>query len=77
MIVTYPREVLNRLRWGDGTLMGVVVTYVHRGVPGDLLSVRGEDITDLGRSFFSIGEGRVPYHRIVRIERKGEVVFQA
>ena len=37
--------------------MGVTVTYVHRGVPGDLTCVYGEDIIDLGRSFFSTPDG--------------------
>jgi len=53
------------------------VIYVHRGGPGDRASVKGEDITELGRSFFTVGEGNIPYHRIVRIEKEGEVVFQA
>jgi len=75
--MTYPRQVLNGIRWGAGGLQGVVVIYVHRGGPGDRASVKGEDITELGRSFFTVGEGNIPYHRIVRIEKEGEVVFQA
>lgn len=54
---------------------GATVTYVHRGAPNDLMTVKGEDITELGRSFFRVGEGMVPYHRIVRIERGGELLF--
>ncbi len=53
----------------------VVVTYLHRGAPGDLTVVRGEDITELGRSFFRTGESYIPYHRIMKIEMEGEVVF--
>lgn len=74
--MTYPRQVLNRIRWGQGGLHGVVITYVHRGVPEDLARVKGEDVTELGRSFFITGEGHVPYHRITKIEKDGEVVFQ-
>ncbi len=73
--MTYPRQVLNRIKWGGG-LSGVVITYIHRGGPDDLASVNGEDITELGRSFFTLREGQIPYHRIVRIEKEGEVVFQ-
>ena len=73
--MVYPREVLNRLRWGRGGLSMVVVTYLHRGAPGDLTVVRGEDITELGRSFFRTGESYIPYHRIMKIEMEGEVVF--
>ncbi|MCE5260510.1 MAG: RNA repair domain-containing protein [Euryarchaeota archaeon] len=75
--MTFPREALNRLRWGAGGLDGVVVTYIHRGAPGGLASVMGEDITELGRSFFVVGEAHIPYHRIVLIERGREIVFRA
>jgi uncharacterized protein (UPF0248 family) len=75
--MTYPRQVLNRIRWGEGGLNGVVVTYIHRGGPHDLAFVDGEDIVELGRSFFAVGEGQIPYHRIVKIEKDGKVVFQA
>lgn len=73
--MTYPRQVLNKLRWGADGLNRVVVTYVHRGGPDDLANVSGEAITELGRSFFIVGEGQIPYHRIVKIEKDGEVVF--
>ncbi|MHC1708797.1 MAG: DUF504 domain-containing protein [Methanomassiliicoccales archaeon] len=74
--MTYPRQVLNRMRWGSNGLKKVVITYVHRGGPDDLASVRGEDITELGRSFFTVGGAQIPYHRIIKIERDGETVFQ-
>jgi len=75
--MTYPREVLNRLRWMHGSLSGVLVTYVHRGAPGDVLIIRGEDIVELGRSFFSTRNGQIPYHRITEIEEEGEVVYRS
>ncbi len=64
------------MRWGEGGLNGVVITYVHRGGRDDLSSIRGEDITELGRSFFTVREAQIPYHRIVKIEKDGEIVFQ-
>jgi uncharacterized protein (UPF0248 family) len=75
MIVPYPREILNRLRWKDGGLQGVKVTYIHRGAPGDKLVIPAEEITSLGRSFFSIKDSDIPYHRIVLIERGDELLF--
>lgn len=74
--MTYPRQVLNRIKWGEGGLQGVVITYIHRGGPEDLARVKGEDVAELGRSFFTAGEGQIPYHRIIKIEKEGEVVFQ-
>jgi uncharacterized protein (UPF0248 family) len=42
------RSVLNELRWReDRDLSMVEVEYVHRGAPGDIASVRGEDILEL------------------------------
>lgn len=76
-MVTYPREVLNGIRWMKGDLSNVTVTYVHRGAPGDQRTIRGEDIAELGRSFFKVGDGQIPYHRIIRIEKDGEEVFRA
>lgn len=74
--MTYPRQVLNKMRWGAGGLDDVVVTYIHRGGPDDLAYVKGEAIKELGRSFFIAGEAQIPYHRIVKIEKGGEAVFQ-
>lgn len=74
--MTYPRQVLNRLKWAEGGLNGVVITYVHRGGIDDMAYVNGEDVSDLGRSFFTVREGHIPYHRIIKIEKEGEVVFQ-
>jgi uncharacterized protein len=73
--VPYPREILNRLKWKDGGLHGVKITYIHRGAPGDTLMIPGEEITSLGRSFFSTKDSDIPYHRIVLIERGDELFF--
>lgn len=71
----YPREILNRLKWKDGGLEGVWLTYVHRGAPGDVLKIPGENILSLGHSFFATADSEIPYHRITLIERSGEVLF--
>lgn len=71
----FPRDVLNRLRWTEG-LEGVTVIYLHRGAPGDRLSIRGEDIVELERSFFVTAESKIPYHRIRRIEKQGEILYR-
>jgi uncharacterized protein (UPF0248 family) len=65
--MAYPREVLNDLKWHQGRLAEAMVTYVHRGAPGDVVTICGADITALGRSFFEVGGSSVPYHRIVAI----------
>ena len=73
--VVYPREVLNEIKWRYGALSEARITYVHRGAPGDVLTIRGADIVELGRSFFHTADSSIPYHRIVRIEFRGRTVF--
>ena len=75
IMMPYPREILNRLKWKEGSLKGVKVTYVHRGAPGDILTIHAEEIISLGRSFFSTVDSDIPYHRILLIERSDEVLF--
>lgn len=74
-----PREVLNELKWRDGSLDGVEVHYVHRGAPGDTKIVRAADVTHLGPSFFTLrerwGESSIPYHRVFLITRRGETLW--
>jgi len=75
--MVYPREVLNRLRWTEGESMEeAVVWYIHRGAPGDLMSVEGKDIVKLDKGFFETRDASIPYHRIVRIEYRGSTIFE-
>ncbi len=73
----YPRDVLNRLKWTEGEDIGeAVIWYVHRGAPGDMMRVRGSDILSLGRGFFETADASIPYHRVLRIEYRGRVIFE-
>jgi uncharacterized protein (UPF0248 family) len=74
--MVYPREVLNRLRWTPGeSLDEAIIWYIHRGVPGDIMEINGSAIRLLGKGFFETSEAMIPYHRIVRIEYRGETEF--
>ncbi|MDI3482298.1 MAG: uncharacterized protein PWQ88_169 [Candidatus Methanomethylophilaceae archaeon] len=53
------------------------VTFVHRGAPNDVLSIRGDEITELGRSFFRVGQTSIPYHRIQQIIYDEQIVYSA
>jgi uncharacterized protein (UPF0248 family) len=73
----YPRDVLNRLKWTEGEDLGeAVIWYVHRGAPGDELSIRGSDVISFGRGFFETADASIPYHRVLRIEYRGRVIFE-
>ncbi len=74
--MVYPREILNRLKWTVGeSLDDATIWYLHRGAPGDRLSVSGSIITSMDKGFFETDEAVIPYHRILRIEYRGKVVF--
>ena len=73
------REELNRLKWTGG-LEHARVTILHRGAPSDKRVVEGREIIELGRGFVRVGspgsEVEIPYHRILRIEARGKLLWQ-
>lgn len=75
-----PRAQLNELKWHHDALDEAVVHYVHRGAPGDRAVIEGADILELGRSFITLrtpeGEGQIPYHRVFRIDRGQETIWE-
>jgi hypothetical protein len=75
--MVYPREVLNKLRWTESrSLDDAVIWYVHRGVPGDVKRITGDRIVSLGKVFFDTDEATIPYHRILRIDWRGQTLFE-
>jgi len=76
-----PRDTLNRLRWHPKfNLRDAKVTILHRGVPGDIRVIEGNDIKELGSAFMRVvtpeGEIEIPYHRILSIEAHGQVIWK-
>lgn len=71
------KDALNELKWNQQRLDEAVVWFVHRGAPGDERGVPGRDITALRSSFFDLREGAsIPYHRVLRIEVAGALVWE-
>lgn len=74
-----PRATLNELKWRPDALDEATIVFEDRGTETGQARARGADVVDLGRSFVTLerefGEVQVPYHRVQRIERDGEVVF--
>lgn len=67
---------MNRLKWDvTESLDEAIIWFVHRGAPGDITSVRGSDITSLDKGFFEVEGTSIPYHRITRVEYRGNVIF--
>jgi hypothetical protein len=75
--MTYPREVLNRLKWTEGeSLDEATIWYVHRGAPGGSRKIDGSRIRSLDRFYFEADEAAIPYHRVLRIEYRGQTLFE-
>lgn len=75
------KRFLDELRWHpQKSLEGVEIVYLHRGAPGDAMTVQAESIIKFESSFFVVErnnmETRIPYHRIREIRRGGEVLWR-
>ncbi len=73
--------MLNRLKWGgEAELQGAKVTILHRGAPNDKRVIEGSDILELGRGFMRVaspeGEVEIPYHRILQIGARDEILWR-
>ncbi len=69
------KNILNRLRWDQKeNPNNYLITYVHRGAPGDVKAVRASMIRALGKSYFTLQENPndeetiIPFHRILKIQ---------
>ena len=71
------REVLNELRWRNSSrLADAVIVYRDRTRPEGLRTIRGFEIVELERRYFTTTGARLPYHKIERIEEAGQIRFQ-
>ena len=69
------RNILNRLRWDSKeSADNYVITYRHRGAPGDVKRLKASRISRLGKSYFTVSEESahdtevtIPFHRILEI----------
>jgi len=70
------REVLNELRWREpGRLSDAVLWYIDRVHPEGYRQMRGSEIVDLERRYFTTSRARLPYSKIVWIECGEEVLY--
>jgi uncharacterized protein (UPF0248 family) len=69
------REVLNELRWRAGRDLRKAEVWI-RGRGADEKAIGGDEITDLGRRYFSTATATIPYYKVVRIVYDGAVVFE-
>lgn len=70
------REVLNELKWREGRDMSQAeIWFADRNEPLGYKVIRGGDIMEVGRGYFSTAEAMLPYYKILRIEYDGKALF--
>jgi uncharacterized protein (UPF0248 family) len=71
------REVLNELRWREpNRLSEAVIVYRDRTRPEGFRTIRGSEIVELQRRYFTTAGGRLPFYKIERIEEAGRTLFR-
>jgi len=71
-----PREILNELKWReDRDISKAEIWYTSRGTKEGFVVITGDELTELGKSFFSTAQATIPFYKIFRIIYEGEVIF--
>lgn len=71
------RDVLNELRWRQPSrLADAVLWYSDRSRSEGVAVIRGSEIVDLERRYFTTASARLPYYKVERIECSGETLFE-
>ncbi|NPA76078.1 MAG: DUF504 domain-containing protein [Euryarchaeota archaeon] len=71
------RKTLNEYKWRPDTdFSKIVVYYIDRLNPRGYAVLRGDDIVDMGDKFIFTRDGMIPYHRVIKIEYDGKIIWQ-
>src|SRR3989440_5029975 len=71
------REVFNQVRWRDSNrLVDAVIVYRDRNPPEGFRTIRGSEVIELKRRYFTTAGARLPYYKIERIQEAGQTRFQ-
>jgi hypothetical protein len=77
------KNILNKLRWDTReNPENYLITYRHRGAPGDTKQISASQIMKLGKSYFTLSEDSdettIPFHRILEIRNlnDGSVIWR-
>ena len=72
------RRWLERLFWGPENPSEYEVTFISRGAPGDVESVRGDEVVSVKSDRMILSDGRViPHHRVIEIRLRGTPVWRS
>ncbi len=71
-------NTINMILWHpDMRITETKITYIHRGVPGNLKTINGDSIARLERGFLILKEGtQIPFHRIIKISNNNKILWK-
>ena len=70
-------ETLNKLKWDKRyDFERVKIYYVSRGIEGNIAVITGKEIKKLGKMFIETLSSYIPYHRVLKIEYEGKILFK-
>ena len=70
-------ELLNKLKWDKKyEFSKVKIYYVSRGDANNIAILQGNEIKNLGKMFIETTKTFIPYHRIIKIEYEGKVIYE-
>jgi len=71
------REIINKMLHDPREDPSRYTFYVvDRGEPSQLREVRGDEIEGVERGFLRVYGAEIPLHRVVRVVRDGEVIWE-
>ena len=66
MVLWHPRMKINQAK----------ISYIHRGAPGNLKTIKGSFIDRLENGFLILNDGtQIPFHRIIKIEYNDKTLY--
>ncbi len=72
------KRVLDMLLWHPEKKIGnCTVTFIHRGIPGNLKRIDGSEIKSLEGGFMILeDETKIPCHRVIKIECEEDLLWE-
>jgi uncharacterized protein (UPF0248 family) len=68
---------MNELRWREPSrLVEALIIYRDRTRSEGFRTIRGAEIIELERRYFTTAGGRLPYYKVERIEQAGQIRFE-
>ena len=71
------KNILNMVLWHPKMKIDQVkISYIHRGAPGNLKTIKGSFIDRLENGFLILNDGaQIPFHRIIKIEYNDKTLY--